>query len=230
MRLFTTLLASALLTSCDSERKPAKPSSVAGPPEPTSSEVIDDLIAKGLLRVDINFSQVRSSPSFKNDEYIDWSDSEISCSLELHNFSTKNLRLEVELFTHYNWIDILRISDGEQAASLSANPPIGVRPTEYFDLQAETSKTFGIQYEAFECFHGVQTDDGGVRYEFPGDFVIFHKRFPGDRLEFSVDEGGIVRPKFDMKIQDGVETKPVKGGAGQPATRPEWKPEVGDKP
>ena len=223
MRLLTTLLASALLTSCESDRKPAAAANGAKQPKPTPVEVIEDLIAERLLRVDINFSQVRSSPEFKDDEYVHWSDSAIVCSLDIHNFSTKNLRLNLELFTHYDWIDILRTSDGEQASSLSANPPIGVRPIEYFDLPADTSKTFGIQYEAFECFHGVETDDGGVRYEFPGDFEIFHRRFPNDRLKFSVDANGIVSPIFDMKIQDGVETKSEQDGVGEPATRSQSK-------
>ncbi len=231
MKLITTLIASALLTSCDSDRKPATASTAPKSPEPTSNEVIDDLIAKGLIRVDINFLQVRSSPEFKNDKHMRWSDSEIACSLDLHNFSKEDLRLDIELFKHYTWIEILRVSDGEQAAMLSPHRSADVRPTEYFDLSAETTKTFGIQYEAFECFHGIQSDDGGVRYNiFPGDFVIFHKRFPSDRLEFSVDEEGIVRPKFDMKIQDDVKTKPELGDTEQPSNHPESKSDDSDKP
>ncbi len=218
-----TLLASALLTSCDSGRENASELSTATPLEPTADEVIDQLIAKDLLRVDINFTQVRSSPEFKDDDYIHWSDSEIACTLDLHNFSTEDLRLPVELFTHYDFIHIDRVSDGEGVASLSATFPAGSTPSEYFDLPADTTKTFGVQYEAFECFHGVQTNEGGVRYEVPGDFVIYHRRFPFDRLKFSVDAGGIVRPSFDMKIQDGVEpTNPEQVGPDQPPTRSEF--------
>jgi len=224
MRLLTTLLAGALLTSCDSDRKPATASAAPSPPEPASNEVIDDLIAKGLLRVDINFSQVRSSPEFKDREYSDWSDSEIVSSLDLHNFSTNDLRLDIELFTHYDWIDILRVSDGKQVPCLSPGVPIGATPTKYFDLPAKTSKTFRIQYESFLCFGGVRTDYGGAQYSFPGNFVICHTPFPADRLRFSVDADGIVRPSFDLNIQNGVEpTKPEQDGGGQPATRPESK-------
>ncbi|MEP4079962.1 hypothetical protein [Haloferula sp.] len=217
MRRFMTLLASALLTSCDPGREDASELSTATQLEPTTDEVIDQLIAKGLLRVDINFTQVRSSPEFKDDDHIHWSDSEIACTLDLHNFSTKDLRLPVELFTHYDYIDIDRDSGGEGVASLSATFPAGSTPSEYFDLPPDTTNTFGVQYTAFECFHGVQTKKGGVRYEFPGDFVIYHRRFPSDRLKFSVDAEGIVRPSFDMKIQDGVEpTKPEQGAAPNP--------------
>lgn len=225
-----TLLASALLTSCDSGREDTSKLSNATQLEPTADEAIDRLIAKGLLRVDINFTQVRSSPEFKDDKYVRWSDSEIACTLDLHNFSTEDLRLSDELFTHYNFIDIDRVADGEFVASLSPTFPAGSTPSEYFDLPANTTKTFWVQYTAFECFHGVQTNEGG-RYEYPGDFVIYHKRFPSDRLKFSVDAEGIVRPIFDMKIQDNVEpTKPEQVGAGQPATRPVDEPQGGDKP
>ena len=231
MRILITLLASVLLSSCDSRREDATEASTAPQPEPTADEVIAQLIAKGLLRVDINFTQVRSSPEFKDDDHIHWSDSEIACTLDLHNFSTKQLRLPVELFTHYDYINIDRVSDGYGVASLSATFPAGSTPSEFFDLPPDTTKTFGVQYTAFECFFGVRTDDGGVRYEFPGDFVIYHRRFPNDRLRFSVDADGIVRPSFDLKIQDGVEpTNPEQGSTGQPATRPESTSEGSDKP
>jgi hypothetical protein len=231
MRLLITLLASVLLSSCDSGREDATEASTASHLEPTTDEVIDELIAKDLLRVDINFIQVRSSPEFKDEEYIHWSDSEIACTLDLHNFSTMDLRLPVELFTHYDYIDIDRVSDGEGVASLSATFPAGSTPSDYFDLPADTSKTFGVQYTAFWCFIAGQTSDGAVRYESPGDFVIYHRRFPKDRLKFSVSSDGIVRPIFDLKIQDGIEpTKPEQGVAPQSATRSELDSEGGDKP
>lgn len=234
MRLLITLLASALLISCDSAREDASETSNtsnSSQREPTADEVIDELITKGLLRVDINFHQVRSSPEFKDDEYVHWSDSEIACTLDLHNFSTMDLRLPVELFSHYDYIDIDRVSDGEGVASLSATFPAGSTPSEHFELPADTTKTFGVQYTAFECFFAAQAGDGGVRYESPGDFVIYHRRFPSDRLRFSVDVDGLVRPIFDLKIQDGVEsTKPEQGVAPQSATRSESDSEGGDKP
>lgn len=223
IRLLIIIAVFTAFVSCKPDGEVSVGGSVQTRAEPTSQDVIDNLIRKKLLRVDINFFQVRSSPEFKDHEYVDWSDSKIACNLALHNFSTERLRLELELFTHYNWIKILRASDGEQVASLSPNPPRGVRPAEYFDLPAETSRTFDIQYEAFECFHGVRTEEGGVRYEFPGEFVIFHSRFPNDRLVFSVDESGLVRPKFDMKIQDCIEPKSEPDGGGQSATRPTTK-------
>jgi len=175
--------------------------------EPTPKQVIDDLIKKNLLRVDINFIQVRSSPEFKSDKYEHWSDSEIACTLNLHNFSTQDLVLDREEFTHYDKIEIRRVSDEEQVAKLSPNPPFGVRPPEYFTLKVGETQNFNVQYEAFDCFGGVKVEDDSVRYEFPGDFVIFHRNFTRDRLEFSVDAHGIVRPRFDLKIQDGVEPK-----------------------
>lgn len=215
MRILITSLAIALLSSCESDREGATEAIVATEPQPTADEVIAELISKDLLRVDINFIQVRSSPEFKDDDEVHWSDSEIVCKLDLHNFSTKDLRLPVELFTHYDYIDIDQVSDGEGVASLSATFPAGSTSSEYFDLPPDTTKTFGVQYTAFECFFAVQTDEGGVRYEFPGDFVIYHRRFPNDRLKFSVDADGIVRPSFDLKIQDGVKpTNPEQGARG----------------
>ncbi len=188
--------------------------------------MIDELIAKDLLRIDINFHQTRSSPEFKDEEYAGWSDSEIACILDLHNFSTKDLRLPVELFTHYAHIAIDRVSDGEGVASWSPIFPAGSTPSEYFDLPADTTKSFEVQYEVFECFDGVRTTDGGVRYIFPGDYMIYHRRFPSDRLNFSIDVDGLVRPTFDLKIQDGVDpSKPGQGVDGQPASAAELQPE-----
>jgi hypothetical protein len=213
-------IACGAVVGCDRPDRAQSRVSAPANSEPTSKEVIDELIKQKLLRVDISFFQVRSSPEFKDNVNVHWSDSQIGCSLDLNNFSDKNLRLEREQFTDYYLIEIVRTSDGKQASSLPAHPPPGEHPSEYFDLPAGSSKTFGVNYEAFECFHCMRTD-GSVRYLFPGDFVIYHKRFPNDRLEFSVDEQGIVRPKFDMKIQDRIDTKSGQGGASKPAKQGE---------
>lgn len=98
-------------------------------------------------------------------------------------------------------------SDGNQIACVDGPPP-GISSLEETFVPRGGSWSTSVNYESFECFHATTDDAGVTRYDLPGTFRFYHEAFPSDVLEFSIDSVGDLRPRLDMRLQDGIESGP----------------------
>ncbi len=165
----------------------------------TDQSIIDNLVETKRLRAEINFYNYRNVGGLGADGDSN-SDSGISCSITIINYSDADIILDNTLFNDYTNYKIVNITTGESLGCLSPTPY--TREVLPFLIEAEDSVIFPIQYSAYECFHGSEKEGGSIYYDVHGKFKLFHKLIPNDYCLFLVSSDGVITQEMDMKIEN----------------------------
>ena len=184
-------VAGMMLVACAPRGKSGESVKEKVSPPLTDIDTLERLVQEKKVRLDINLNQARASPT-------DQHDVSVSCVVAVRNFSEVPIVIDGAWFRSSSNFDLVLLEDGkeEQMGSLSEFH----RTREYSPdvLSAgETKEFFNLELNSFPVLLPLAGEGEDDYYYEPGTFQLFHRKFPNDRLTFTLSEKGIIAPQLN---------------------------------